>query len=118
MLGSSDTQVLSGEPRPQAEHAVANPRLHRTEWHVLPGCDLAVRQAFEICDLERAALLLRQAVEPGAETRGTLVSIYGVLEALGWDHLAAVRRDARFGALARAARPLLVERDVADHAQE
>src|SRR5262249_54431674 len=83
MLTSSGTRLLSGEPRPQAEHAFANPRLHRTERHSLTHRDLAVRQPFEIGDLECPPLLARQRGERGAQAIRLLLPVYGVVRPVG-----------------------------------
>src|SRR5262245_18584007 len=59
IVGCSGMQLLPREVCTQLEHPVADARLHGAERRVLARRDLAVRQPFEIRDLDGASLLLR-----------------------------------------------------------
>src|SRR5262245_7885250 len=59
IVGGSGMELLPREMCAQLEHAIADARLHGAERRVLARGDLAVRQPFEVGDLDRTTLLLR-----------------------------------------------------------
>src|SRR5262249_17305613 len=82
--GRSGMQLLPPRACTQLERPVADARLHGAERRVLACRDLAVRQPFEVGDLDGASLLLRQLGQGFAHVcralaaRGCLVGTFGV----------------------------------------
>src|SRR5262249_53883081 len=60
IVGCSGMELFPREVRSQLEHPVADTRLHGPERRLLACGDLAVRQPFEVGDLDGTTLLLRQ----------------------------------------------------------
>src|SRR5262245_29382929 len=112
---SSGAMAISSEKRAEAQHAVANPRLHGTERHAFALGDLTVRKTLEIGDLDRAPLFDRQELlEGGAQPGGPFSPRHHLVRLLRGHLVADVEDLFGLGPVAHTARTALVDRHVPD----